>query len=152
MGKRGPAPRASHLKALEGCREDRINRNAPVPASSEVSPTPALLEEARRYWDLLAPDMEAQRVLTAWDAPLFTAFCNAAALYERAAKEVEDAPTEVAGSHGGTVLHPAYRALERAEAQMRALGSRFGLSPGDRAQLRLDLAEKPSAGGARLLS
>jgi phage terminase small subunit len=73
---------------------------------------------ARKYWDLLAPDLIAQRVLTAWDAPMFTAFCNAAWLYEREADEVESAPTGVTGSRG-TVLNPAFRVLDRAEAQMR---------------------------------
>lgn len=152
MGKRGPAPRPSHLKALEGCREDRLNRDEPVPAASVIVPPVRLHADAQRIWDRLAPDLIARRVLTAWDVDAFVGFCRSAALYQRASARAARAPFEVAGSHGGTVLNPIFRAVTLASSDMRAFGQRFGLTPGDRSALKVREDGGSNSGSARLLS
>ena len=138
MAGKGFAPRPSHLKALEGCREDRLNRDEPIPQESAVVPPVQLSPDAKTVWDRLAPDMISKRILTCWDVDLFAAFCNATALYHRAVAEMAGQPLEVTGSRNQPALHPAFRVMEKAEAMMRATGQRFGLTPGDRAQLRVD--------------
>lgn len=138
MGKRGPTSRPSHLKALEGCREDRVNREEPIPAEGAISPPAELDSEAQSVWDRLAPDLIEKRVLTSWDVDSFAAFCRSAALYERASREAVDAEFTVPGSHGGSVQNPVFRIVAMAAADMRAFGQRFGLTPGDRASLKVD--------------
>lgn len=138
MAGRGFAPRANHLKALEGCREDRINREAPVPEDSSVVPAVKLSGQAQKVWDRLAPDLISKKVLTSWDVDLFAAFCNATALYYRAVEEMRGEPLEVTGSRDQPAVHPAFRVMEKTEAMMRATGQRFGLTPGDRAALKVD--------------
>lgn len=137
MGKAGPTPRPNHLKVLEGERNDRVNHDEPTPADGIVVPPVQLEDDAQDIWNRLAPDLIKKRVLTAWDVDAFTAFCRSAALYHRASAKAAKAPFEVDGSHGGTVLNPIFRAVSLASADMRAFGQRFGLTPGDRAQLKV---------------
>lgn len=152
MGKRGPSGRPSHLKALEGCREDRLNRDEPIPAAAAIVPPVELDADAQAIWDRLAPDLIARRVLTAWDVDAFAGFCRSAAWYHRASAEAATAPFMVSGSHDGTVLNPIFRAVALASADMRSFGQRFGLTPGDRAQLKVSDDGGSRSGAARLLS
>jgi P27 family predicted phage terminase small subunit len=152
VGKRGPAPRPTHLRALEGAAEGRLNRDEPVPSDVAAIVPPAELEEnAQAVWNRLAPDLIAKRVLTVWDVDLFAAFCRSVALYNRAAAEVEGLPLKVAGSHGGTVINPTIRVMQSALDMMRTTGQRFGLTPGDRAQLKVDGGGGSKRGAERLL-
>ena len=43
-----PPRRPNHLKILSGTREDRINRNEPLPAESAIVPPVQLSEGCRR--------------------------------------------------------------------------------------------------------
>lgn len=147
MGKRGPAPRPTHLRALEGVRDDRLNHDEPVPAENMIVPPVQLEADAQAIWNRLAPDLIAKRVLTAWDVDAFAAFCRSAALYNRAAEQAAVAELTVPGSHGGTVYNPIIQVVSKAAADMRSFGQRFGLTPGDRAQLKVsdDGGRKSSA-------
>lgn len=151
MGERGPKGRSNHLKVLEGVREDRINRDEPVPAQDVIVPPVALAADAQEIWNRLAPDLIAKKVLTAWDVDAFAAFCRSAALYHRASEQAASAPFEVDGSHGGTVLNPIFRAVSLASSDMRAFGSRFGLTPGDRAELKVNDSGGPKQNAGRLI-
>lgn len=153
MAGKGFAPRPNHLKALEGCREDRINRDEPVPSEGAVVPPVALSEDAQKVWDRLAPDLIKKKVLTSWDVDLFVAFCNATAMYYRAMAEMNGKEKlDTTGSRNQAAIDPAFRVLEKADAMMRATGQKFGLTPGDRAALKVGDDGGRRSGAARLLS
>lgn len=150
---RGRKPRPSHLKALEGVKEFRLNRAEPIPAEGNVVPPVKLPPDAQAVWDRLAPDLIAKRVLSAWDVDLFCAYCREVAYYNRAAAEVAESGLTAPGSVKGTkVVSPAFRAMVAAEKMMASLGSRFGLTPADRATLKADHDPAPTSGPGRLLS
>lgn len=152
MGERGPKSRPNHLKALMGVDERYVNRDEPIPTEGAIVPPVDLPDDAQAVWDRLAPDLIAKKVLTSWDVDAFASYCRWAALYNRAAREVENEEVTVPGSHGGTVLNPAIRAMDTADKGMRAVGSRFGLTPGDRAELKVDHGSGSRSGAERLLS
>lgn len=151
MGARGIPPRPNHLKALEGEREDRINRDEPIPGEGEVRSSEPLHGHALEVWNRLAPDLIDKRVLRPWDADAFAAYCKAVALFREASAEVEQSPITIPGSHGGTVMNPAIRTMCQAADLMIKFGSRFGLTPSDRAQLKITDDGGSKAGAARLL-
>lgn len=152
MGKRGPSGRPNHLKALAGEREDRLNRDEPLPSgSAAVVPPGELPDDAQAVWDRLAPDLIDKRVLTAWDVDAFAEFCRTVAVYNRAAVEVDSLPLTAKGAAGGVTVQPAFRVMQAAAQMMRSTGQRFGLTPGDRAALKVTSDEGPKAGGERLL-
>ncbi|WP_282703235.1 phage terminase small subunit P27 family [Streptomyces sp. CC219B] len=160
MGKRGPAPKPTQLRVLHGDRKDRINTDEPTPSADEVAPPTWLSDEAREVWDEYAPDLEAKRVLTAWDVEAFAAWCDAVARRRDAARHVEEegavVESPVFNKNGDITGHrrgknPWLLALDAADAQVRTYGARFGLTPSDRASLKIP-NEGDGLGAERLLS
>lgn len=151
MGARGPHPRSNMLKVLDGVREDTINRDEPLPAEGDIVCPPDVKGEARRVWDSLAPDLIDKRVLKAWDVEAFAAYCRTAALFKEAAAEAEAGPIMIPGSHGGAVQNPAIRVMSQAMQDMIRMGGRFGLTPADRAGLKISDDGGAKLGAARLL-
>jgi P27 family predicted phage terminase small subunit len=96
-----------------------------------------LPKDARAIWDRLAPDLIAKRVLTSWDADEFANGCRTQALLNRAFVDAERSPLVAPGSNDNLVLNPAIRAVTALEATLRSVWARFGLTPGDRAALKV---------------
>ncbi len=134
----GRKPRPNHLKALEGCRESRINREEPIPSEGAIVPPVELPEDAREVWDRLAPGLIARRVLSAWDVDSFSVYCRSVAMYNRCACAVEAEGASTERPYKGLVPSPEFRAMVAAEKIMTSIGSRFGLSPADRSRLQVD--------------
>ena len=148
VGSGGQNRRPTHLKALEGVREDRLNRDEPIPAESPVRPGIELSPEATAIWNRLAPDLIEKKVLTCWDVDEFANGCRIQALLNEALTEAERSPIVSPGSNDNLVMNPAIRAVTSLEASLRSIWSRFGLTPGDRAGLKVndDGGSKQDAG------
>ncbi|WP_340382299.1 phage terminase small subunit P27 family [Streptomyces sp. SS7] len=160
MGKRGPAPKPTQLRVLHGDRKDRINADEPQPSAGEIAAPDWLGDRALEVWDAYAPDLEAKRVLTAWDVEAFAAWCDAVARRRDAAEHVDEEGAVVEmpvfnknGEETGTRRgkNPWLLALDAADAQVRTYGARFGLTPSDRAGLKIP-NEGDGLGAERLLS
>lgn len=159
MGKRGPAGKPTNLRLLHGDAPSRINTAEPKPGELEVVAPDWLGEEAREVWAGLAPDLEAKRVLTVWDAEAFGAWCDAVVRRRTAvaalAVEGEVTAQPVFNKNGEQtgVRHaknPWLFVLNEADAQLQRYAARFGLTPSDRAGLTV--GEPVSAPGADLLT
>jgi P27 family predicted phage terminase small subunit len=137
---------------LEGVHPYRLNRDEPVPADLPVMPPVPLPADAQAVWNRLAPDMVKKRVLTSWDVDLFAVFCRSTALFNRAAAAVEKSGLTVQGSAGNRVVNPQLRVMTLMAEQMRSIGQRFGLTPGDRATLRIEPNIGPKTGAERFLT
>jgi P27 family predicted phage terminase small subunit len=137
---------------LEGVEESRLNRDEPVPDEGLVVPPAGLPHSAQDIWNRLAPDLISKRVLTSWDVDEFANGCRIQALLNRALRESEESPLISPGSNDNLVLNPAIRAVTSLEASLRSIWSRFGLTPGDRAQLKVDDGGGRRSGAARLLN
>jgi P27 family predicted phage terminase small subunit len=138
MGGKGRTPRPTHIRALEGVKEYRLNRDEPIPGEGLVVPPVDLPADAMAIWNRLAPDMIQKKVLTCYDVDEFANGCRFQALLNEALTKAESSPMISPGSNKNPVLSPAIRAVVALEASLRAVWSRFGLTPGDRATLRVD--------------
>lgn len=147
----GRPAKPTHLKILEGEREDRINRSEPQPSEGLIEPTCELSPSARVVWDRLAPDLVAKKVLTAWDLDQFVVFCNSVAIYHECHELMAGQYLET-GAAGGVIKSPYWQIMRDCQATMTQIGSRYGLTPSDRASLKIEPDEGPSAGAERLLS
>jgi P27 family predicted phage terminase small subunit len=138
---------------IDGTRESRINRNAPLPAETAIVPPVELTDEAQRVWDRLAPDLIRTGVLSAWDVDLFAVYVDAVATYFEC-RAAMGSDLAITGSKGTAVKSPLWRIMRDCEHSMKSIGSRFGLTPSDRAGLDLteDFGGKPTTGPERLLS
>ena len=147
----GKPGKPNHLKILEGVRSDRINYDEPAPEDAEIVCPAELSGRARETWERLAPDLIAKKVLTAWDVPMFATFCDAVATYWINRELMGNQYTDV-GSAGGVIKSPHWQIMRDAVGIMTSVGSRFGLSPSDRASLKIAPEEQKSSGAERLLS
>lgn len=160
MGKRGPAPKPTSLRILHGDREDRINREEPLPEQAEVTAPSWLDDRARAVWDRLAPDLVAKGVLTGWDVDAFAAFCsvvvrNADALADVAANGTSLTTVERELSDGTLIFrvvkNPAWQVARESASLVATLGGRFGLNPSDRSQIKVGGSRGATQGAERLL-
>ncbi|ORA16377.1 hypothetical protein BST16_06630 [Mycobacterium asiaticum DSM 44297] len=158
------------MKVLRGDRERNLNRAAPIPANTEgidlKAPPRGIGAKAAKVWRQLAPDLVDKHVLTEWDVPLFTALCRVVAHVETLETKVRNPPFgycpvdgyTCVGSQKQLVKSPYWSALNDAYNQLAKLGSRFGLSPGDRANLVAEVVPgrlaqgRPILGPERLLT
>lgn len=147
----GRPGKPAHLKILEGVREDRVNRDEPTPSDDDIECPSELTGRAREVWDRLAPDLIDRKVLTAWDVPQFAIFCDATATYW-INREMMAGEYTAQGAAGGVIKSPHWQIMRDAAAMMTQVGSRFGLTPSDRASLKIGAQEDPSSGAERLLS
>ncbi|AUS34613.1 phage terminase small subunit P27 family [Rhodococcus qingshengii] len=156
MAKRGPKSRPNHLKIAEGVREDRVNRDEPIPAetpevrSGILEPPIDLSENAREVWDRLVPDLVAQKVMTAWDIDQFAMFCVSVATYWDALDAMGSSMV-TEGASGSPIKSPYWQIMRDAEAAASRIGARFGLSPSDRASLKVGGDESDKKAGAERL-
>lgn len=147
MGARGPGKTPTNLALLRGQRQDRINTNSPQPSELDVVAPRWLTRPGRTVWNQYAPDLIAKKVLTAWDVEEFAAWCDAAARRRRAVRrldvEGEIIEIPVFNKNGDLTGHrigknPWLLVLSEADAQLRAYGTRYGMTPSDRASLSID--------------
>jgi P27 family predicted phage terminase small subunit len=152
MGKRGPKPAPTHLKILQGVEERYINRDEPTPSDRSVVVAPEMSGGAREVWDALAADLEDKGCLTPWDVYTFATFCEAVATYHDCRLLMGKEYT-AQGAAGGVIKSPYHQIMRDCVETMAKIGGRFGLTPGDRANLRIDRGEDngPKQGAERIL-
>lgn len=151
MGARGPKPRPTHLKVVEGERESRINRDEPLPTEGGVVQPEGMTEAAGEVWDELAADLIDKGCLTSWDVYLFEAFCEAVATYRANRDLLRDNGYTERGAAGGVIKSPYHQIMRDCLETMAKIGSRFGFTPGDRANLAIEKMDSGPAHGAERL-
>ena len=152
MGKRGPKPRPNHIKLIEGVEPYRLNPGEPTPDDEvAVSPPWELTEGAQAVWDEIAPDLIAKGVLTAWDVHIFTVYCESASMY-RECRMLLDHSYIGRGTGGGDIVSPYFQAMTKCQQSMVQIGSKFGLTSADRANLNTGESKDDSSGLDELIS
>lgn len=154
-----PKPRKpDHLKIIDGDREDRINRDAPIPDLTILEPPAPLSDRAMQFWNKLAPDMKTKGVLTDWDLPALAQACDCMAMYWEFRelleqnKDSEHGAYIAQGSSGGKIKHPYWQMMRDAQTMALQILSRFGMTPADRAKLSTRSVDGTPTGLDELIS
>ena len=142
MGRRGPVPKPTKLKLLEGTRRDRINPAEPPQLKGDPEP-PAYLEgPALVEWKRILPMLKQMKILSRIDGTNLAIYCTTYARW----LEARDALKRfglVTPTAGGSVKPSPYLAIEReAVAVMTRILSEFGGSPSARSRIKSE-AETP---------
>lgn len=141
MGRRGPQPKPTALKKLEGNPgKRRINKKEPSPRG-KPSP-PAMLDrdgkaEFRRLMAALPPGM-----LTRADRAVMSLHADAWSMYTQTRKEIEEHGILGVGSTGNDIVSPRISVLKFSAEVLLKTADRLGLSPAVRTRL-----ETPSSRG-----
>jgi len=125
MGRRGPPPKPTALRILEGNPgHRRIPENEPKPRGQAACPA-WLCDPAKELWAQLAPDLEREGLLTGRGASEFASFCQERAIYaiySELLKELKPRSPKV----------ERYRSLAmKANREAMRLGAKFGMTPSD---------------------
>ncbi|WP_127506259.1 phage terminase small subunit P27 family [Paenibacillus humicus] len=143
MGSRGPRPKPTELKVLEGTyRNDRAPVNEPKPSAPNQLPKapPYFNATARKEWNRIGPELMRLGLLTIADMTLFEAYCLSYSRHAEATKSLKKAGTmfhEYTNKAGATnfVQRPEIAVIQKEAAVIKMLCAEFGLSPAARARM-----------------
>ncbi len=135
MGRRGPAPKPTALRLIDGDREDRVNRNEPVPRSGEMIPPDDLPADVRQVWDYTVAELEHMGVDAPADRDSLVCYCWAVRNHRHASRVLVESSILVKGQHGTWVRNPAIIEQGKAAAIIRAFAQEFGLTPSARSRI-----------------
>jgi P27 family predicted phage terminase small subunit len=105
-------------------------------------PPESISEGALEVWNRLAPDLIDKGCLTPWDVDMFTVFCQAVATW-RACNKLLGTKYLDRGGAGGVIKSPYHQIMRDCATTMAQYSGRFGLTPGDRAALKVSDEGKP---------
>jgi phage terminase small subunit len=125
-------------KILEGTfRADKDGDPTTFLAPGEPVPPPHLKGPALEFWGEVVPGLVALGVARAADAPALAEMCTWYARYRKLARAFDRA--KVGPGNSGLMMQ-----MGVSFDKFNGLAARFGLTPSDRAKLRV--AEKPAGG------
>jgi len=139
VGKRGPKPRPTKLRVLDGNpSKTPINDAEPVPEGTAQCPE-HLSEDAKACWKVIIESLPPG-MISAADGPLLATYCECWATHKAACEALAADRDLMRGQNLTTPSgkpSPYIRIMSDMSARMAALSSRLGLSPADRANLKL---------------
>ena len=133
----------------------RGRKPKPQPAATAKAPpvAPAHLSDAARVeFDRLAAYLAGKRLVTDEDADAIEVYAGSLVLYREAQRHLDTEGAVVDGLHGVKVKSPWLTVQNSAWDRFRPLLASFGLTPADRARLKVDAAPDAAAdffGGKR---
>ncbi|KKM17277.1 hypothetical protein LCGC14_1677380 [marine sediment metagenome] len=149
MGARGPAPKPTTLRVLEGNPSKRpINKDEPKPVPKAPGRPDWLLPEAKHEWSRVVPELERLGLLTVVDRAALATYCQAWARYVEAEEKLSQYGGVLKAKQSDYVQVSPYSTISRQNAQIvRAFCGEFGLTPSSRGRMsvgKLDDDEEPS--------
>lgn len=156
MGKRGPKPKPTALKELQGNPgKRRLNSAEPKPAAAvDLAAPPGLKGDAVDEWNRLAPQLATLKILTDLDRNVLANYCACFGLLQECqAWLVGNGTTIEVETKNGifTTQAPQFTQAMKLMAQMKSLGAELGLSPSSRSNLKPD-SDQPGAALAAFLA
>jgi P27 family predicted phage terminase small subunit len=156
MGARGPAPKPSELRAIEGGAgkggrdlSHRPRKNSPKYAPLTEHPPDFLGREGKAEWRRLMAELKRIPGLTQRpDRAMLSAWCEEWERYRWACEDVKKNGHVLLIEDGETrdgrtlyirpVKNPAVQISRDSLEKLISLSTRFGLTPGDRARLNIE--------------
>jgi P27 family predicted phage terminase small subunit len=137
VGRRGPPPKPTKLKKLEGTyRKDRdVGRELEPPPGVPVRPK-WLDREACAEWDRVVPQLVELKVLTGLDGAALERYCVAHSNWVKAQRDVQKNGA-VLKSQFGPMKNPNVKIAQDERAAARLLAGELGLSPSARSRVKV---------------
>lgn len=145
MGRRGPAPKPTNLKLLQGNPGKRqINKNEPKPTVEvELPKPPAFLSRfAKAEWKRIVPELKKLGLLTVVDYMALAAYCQNYHRWVEAEKAIRvRGKFTYETDKGNLVQIPEVGIANQAMKLMKDFAKEFGLTPSSRTSLHLENPE-----------
>jgi P27 family predicted phage terminase small subunit len=148
MGARGPAPKATQLKILQGTyRPDRANANEASPSVPDSLDAPSFLHGAALdKWSELAPILIRNGLLTECDLDTLTLYCQTWARYVEAETRLQTEGSTTTAQSGYQQVSAWVTISKNTRADLLKLGDRLGLNPSSRSRINITPQAEESDG------
>lgn len=134
MGKRGPPPKPTALKKLQGTfRPDRAPSNEFKPAVGAPAKPDYLDDIASAQWDRVVAQLSEHKVLATVDGAALEAFCVNYSAAVRFQKRADAKP--MVKTPFGVKVNPACGEARKHWALVKQFGAEFGLTPSSRTRV-----------------
>lgn len=144
MSSRGPAPKPTALKQLEGTyRPDRTRGEVFPEPPDDLTHPDWLSQPARDKWSELAPILATHGLLTECDMDTLAVYCATFARWRDAEENLDREGSITTAQSGYQQISPHYTIAKNSLAELRALGDRLGLNPSARTRI----GASPNKGG-----
>lgn len=141
MGRRGPTPEPSAIKALKGTGGASPAEPKPRPVRPKC---PKYLSKiARKEWKRVVPELDRLGILTCVDGAALEAYCNAYANMVEAQTYLNENGWSFVTDKGYVGQRPEVAIVNKSLAAIKAFCAEFGLTPSARA--RMAIPGKPEA-------
>lgn len=140
MGQRGPAPKPTALKRLEGNPGKRALNTREPQFGVKAPPCPRhLTAEARREWRRVARELLGQGLLQTVDRAALAAYCQAWARWVEAEQQMAQPGFEmvITTDKGYAHVSPWFQVATQSLKQMKAFLVEFGLTPASRSRIQV---------------
>lgn len=138
MGKRGPAPKPTTLRLLDGAQPSKVNRNEPQARSGKIEPPDELSDGVRIIFEYVVAELEHMRIASPADVHSIVCYCEAVDKHRKASALLAKSSVLIKGLHGGMVRNPALSIQRDAANTIRQFAQEFGLTPSARARIDSD--------------
>lgn len=145
MGKRGPAPKPTALKRLQGNPGKRaLNDSEPRPVATLPRCPSHLQGEARAEWRRVARGLHDAGLLTQIDRAALAIYCQAWARWVKAEGQIQRHGEVVKSAAGNVMQNPYLSIANRAMKQMQLMARELGMTPSARSQIKVQPLDEPS--------
>jgi P27 family predicted phage terminase small subunit len=147
MGTRGPRPKPTALRVLEGNKGKRaLPQSEPAPPANMPTCPDYLNAYARGEWARVANTLYSIGTLVEIDQTMLAAYCVAYSRWRHAEEDLERMAQSDASTHaavirtkqGNLIQNPMVGVANTARREMQRLAAEFGLSPSSRTQIEAD--------------
>jgi P27 family predicted phage terminase small subunit len=137
VGKRGPPPKPTVIKILNGNPGKRpLPDNEPQPAPATGLQPPGWLKgHAMAIWQEIVPELERLGLLTLLDRAAVLCYCQAWAEFLLSTEVLEKDGRYVQRGTGGLASHPAIAQQRTAWRAIKDFSALFGLDPSSRSRI-----------------
>lgn len=145
MGKRGPAPKPTNLKLLQGNPGKRkLNENEPeFEVSEDIMKPPSFLSRyAKKEWKRIVPLLKENGLLTNADINALAAYCQSYHRWIEAEKAIRTYGLIAETDKGNIIQRPEVGIANKAMEQMIRYAKEFGLTPSSRTSLHANAPEE----------
>lgn len=148
MGERGPPPKPTALRILEGNPANRpLPKNEPQleRAARALKPPKHLSKVAKAEWKRLYAPLHAQGLVTVGDLSAFEMYCCAYARWVEAEEQLA-ATSRLLKTPNGHVQANPWIAIARQQAELcKSFMIEFGMTPAARARMGAVLPDAPTS-------
>lgn len=145
MGLRGPAPKPTALKKLDGSeiRKPELTQQAKPERPTRAPAPPVWMSKAgKKQWRRIARPLLDCGLLTEIDLLALAMLCETYATYQDARLAIVQEGLLVAGGTGASKKNPAATVMETARKDLLTMMREFGMTPAARSRIRIEPDEE----------